>query len=77
MESYSVLHLRKSQGLYGAERVILALSEECKKIGIYTIVGCISDKRNLHTEIIDAAKLQNLSTQIIPCRSRLDFNTIK
>jgi len=46
MNSLRILHLRKSEGFFGAERVILALSKGAGDHDSTSWIGCINDSRN-------------------------------
>lgn len=52
-----VLHFIESEGLYGAESVIVNLSQEMQRDGRYVpIVGCIVAKKEERSALLDAAR---------------------
>jgi len=68
-----VLHLVSSNGLYGAERVILNLAQD---EGTLSFVGALYNAHNPHLELIDEAKKMGLKTAIFDSRGRIDLKTI-
>jgi glycosyltransferase involved in cell wall biosynthesis len=72
MNRKRVLHLRKSEGFYGAERVILSLAKGSWNHGIVSWIGCINDSRNPCPALYDEALRQGLRAFLLPCSMRLD-----
>jgi glycosyltransferase involved in cell wall biosynthesis len=72
-----ILHLISSTGLFGAERVVLELSQSLKKIGHTPIVGAIENTYNPNVQIVREAKKLGLDTIIFPCESKFDQTTIR
>lgn len=68
-----VLHLVSSNGLYGAERVILNLAQDEDTL---SYVGALHNCHNPHLEIIDEAKKMGLKTAVFNSRGRSDLKTI-
>lgn len=68
-----VLHLVSSNGLYGAERVILNLAQG---EGTLSYVGALYNSHNPHLEMIDEAKKMGLRTVVFNSRGRVDLKTI-
>ena len=68
-----VLHLVSSNGLYGAERVILNLAQD---EGTLSYVGALYNRHNPHLEMIDEAKKMGLKTAVFNSRGRADLKTI-
>ena len=77
MRPIRILHLRKSQGLYGAERVILSLSKYLKDQGHKPIIGCLYDLRAPSRELADAGMNLGICTEVVQCRSQMDLKTLK
>jgi glycosyltransferase involved in cell wall biosynthesis len=69
MRRLRILHLRKSEGLYGAERIILALAEH---VSPDSWIGCVNDRRSPCLLLCDAAAERGLRTLELPCARRLD-----
>jgi glycosyltransferase involved in cell wall biosynthesis len=72
-----VLHLISSNGLYGAERVVLELSKELKKRGIEPIVGVIKNLYNPHIEVAEEAERTGIESAIFPCSGQFDLRLIR
>src|SRR3989338_4807561 len=68
-----VLHLVSSNGLYGAERVILNLAQD---ESILSYVGALYNHHNPHLELIEEAKKIGLRTTVFNSRGRIDLKTI-
>ena len=71
-----VLSLRSSTGLYGAEGVILSLLPELNRQGHQADLACIQDYVNDNRALVDAADRRGLRVKMLPCRSRLDRETV-
>ena len=71
-----VLHLISSSGFLGAENVVLELSKEMTKAGLWVTIGIIENRNNLHMELADRAMEEGLKVQIFPCKGRFDSKTI-
>ncbi len=71
-----ILHFIESEGVYGAERVILNLSLQLIAQGEYTpVVGCIVPSQHVQSALYDAAVKLNIEAIKIPiANSRLIFD---
>ena len=71
-----VLQLRSSAGMYGADRVVLALDEALRGVGIRSALLCIRnyllDRQPLHEAAVDAG----CDAELLPCRGRIDMRTV-
>lgn len=75
--SLRILHLISSNGIYGAEKVLLSLCSSMN-VGEYeSWVVVIKNAYNPHTEVIEEAKKIGLSVFIIDSKGRFDYNAIK
>src|SRR5580700_12078966 len=72
-----ILQLISSGGFYGAESVLLNLSVELQRSGHTCIVGVFENSRNANTEVGARAEIAGLAVRRIPCRSRLDWQTVR
>ncbi len=72
-----VFHLISSAGFYGAERVIVTLSQTLKGMGHPATVGVFRNERSPNTEIAVEARVKNIPVQLFPCKGRLDWNTVR
>ena len=72
MKRIKVLHLTKSEGLYGAERVILNLLEHFDAEHFDVRLAALVEARNPHRELLEEAARRGHRTLAIPCRKRLD-----
>ncbi|ACE83998.1 glycosyltransferase family 4 protein [Cellvibrio japonicus] len=62
-----ILHFIESEGVYGAERVILNLSQQMQKQGEFTpVVGCIVTAPDSPSDLFDAARAQGIEAVKIP-----------
>jgi glycosyltransferase involved in cell wall biosynthesis len=77
MNEMRVLHLRKSEGFYGAEKVILALSGGMRGRGVQSWIGCINDSRNPCPVLFDEANRTGLPALLLPCAMRFDPSTLR
>ena len=77
MRPIRVLHLTKSAGLYGAEKVILNLLEHLNpdKFDIY-LAAFVEDRRP-HRELLKESEKRGGKTIAIRCRKRLDVQALK
>jgi glycosyltransferase involved in cell wall biosynthesis len=63
--------------LFGAERVVIELSKSLRYIDdCHATVGAIRNLKNPHTEIVEEAKSNSLSTAIFDCKGKFDIHTI-
>jgi glycosyltransferase involved in cell wall biosynthesis len=76
MKRITILHLRKSEGFYGAERIILSLAEQCNNVDMKSIIGSFYDHRYPVRKLYDAARNRNIPSVLIPCRYRFDIKSI-
>ena len=67
-----VLHLIDSAGLYGAERVILNLSEELRRTRFDSIIGTLEDGPSSGQELKAVARERGIPTLSIPLKDRLN-----
>lgn len=72
----SVLQLRSSAGVYGAERVLLALGDGLRRQGVRSrllgIHNYLLERQPLH----EAALAAGQDTVLLPCRGRIDMRTV-
>ncbi len=72
----TVLQLISSEGLYGAESMLIALSQALIRKGHQVVIGVFQDSRSPHTEVGEFAKKLGLTVKLIPCNGRWDFKTV-
>ncbi|MBF0511869.1 MAG: glycosyltransferase, partial [Candidatus Omnitrophica bacterium] len=70
-----VLHLVSSNGIFGAEQVMLNLAGFSE--GVTPVIGALNNQHNSHLEIIDEARKRNIHTAVFESSGRIDLNTIK
>ncbi len=73
----NILHLISSGGRYGAENVVLDLTQSLKEAGCRTVLGVFHNSHRPHTEIADLARERGVKIEIIPCAGRLDWKAIQ
>ncbi len=62
-KQHKVLHFIESDGLYGAENVVLNLSLEMSRQGVYKpIIGCITENTNAGNALCDRAEAYGITT---------------
>jgi glycosyltransferase involved in cell wall biosynthesis len=71
-----VIMLRSSNGFYGAERVIVGLSEVLPSMGWDAELWVLATEDGSHQPLIDQAEDAGISTVLFPCGERLDLSTI-
>lgn len=72
----TILQLISSAGFYGAESMLVSLSDSLARLDCKVIVGVLRDGRDTHVEVADAAARLGLKTRQIPCSGRFDLKTI-
>ncbi len=77
IRSACIFHLISSNGVYGAEKVVLALAEGMKAKRYQVIVANIGQKSNKETAIVKEAKTKGMEGIAFSCSSRIDSKTIK
>ncbi|MBB6091638.1 glycosyltransferase involved in cell wall biosynthesis [Povalibacter uvarum] len=66
------MHLIESAGIYGAESVILNLSREMQADGRFVpVVGCIVQKADEHTDLVDVAATYGIEAHRIRISNKL------
>jgi glycosyltransferase involved in cell wall biosynthesis len=73
MRKINVLHLRSSNGIYGAERVILTVLEQLSKENIQSILVCFKNKKNEDSSFYQAACKNGIKAYELECGSRVDL----
>lgn len=73
----SVLCIRSSTGLYGAESVLLDLLPALRDCRVSAGLACIQDYAGDNQELYRAALARDIEVALIPCRSRFDRGTIR
>jgi glycosyltransferase involved in cell wall biosynthesis len=72
-----ILHLISSEGLYGAENMLLNLMAALNAKGVRSTLGVFRNAHKPHLELAQRAGEKGLETDIIPCDGRLDWNAPK
>jgi glycosyltransferase involved in cell wall biosynthesis len=72
-----VLHLISSNGLFGAERVVVELCKALKSEGCRPVIGVIRNDYNPHTELAEEALAGGIDHAVFPCRKRLDLGLVR
>lgn len=68
-----IMHLISSNGLFGAEKVMLALASNLNNNGTQSIVAGVRNRHNPHVEALDAAQKASIPTCIVESSGRFDF----
>jgi glycosyltransferase involved in cell wall biosynthesis len=72
-----ILHLISSNGLFGAERVVIELSKSLRERDCQPVVGVLRNSHNPHVEVADEARAQGIEYVIFPCRRQLDPSPVR
>jgi glycosyltransferase involved in cell wall biosynthesis len=72
-----ILFLISSEGHYGVESMMVTLAARLHRMGCSCIVGVFRDGRSPHLEVAERAQQEGLPVEVIPCRGRIDFQTVK
>ncbi len=76
-EPRTILSLISSEGYYGAENMLIVLTQQLSRLGCHCIVGVFSDSRAHHTEVGEQARRRGLPVETVPCSGRWDWNAVK
>ncbi len=68
----AVLQLISSGGYYGAESMLLNLSQTLTSQNVDIVVGVFANSQNPHTEVAERARKVGIETRIISCNGRWD-----
>jgi len=72
----TILQLISSEGLYGAESLLLTLAGAVTRLGHKCLVGVFHDARNAHLEVAQRAVEKRLPVRFIPCGGRWDWKAV-
>lgn len=67
-----VVHLRGSDAMLGAERVVLELSCRTKEFGYESVVVALQSALSPEPELIQLARAAGLQTEVLLCQGRFD-----
>lgn len=71
-----ILHLISSNGLYGAEKVLLSIAENMNSNGVKSMVVPIKNLHNPHSELFNEALKRDIPAQIVESQGRFDRGTV-
>ncbi len=72
----SVLQLRSSAGLYGADRMVLALDRALQRGGVRSRLLSVNNYRMREQALYEAAQARGQRAALLPCRGRFDPRTV-
>lgn len=72
-----VVHLRGSDAMLGAERVVLELSARTQEFGYESIIAALQSELSPKPELIRAAAAAGIQTEILLCQGRFDPTVFK
>ncbi|UNK50267.1 glycosyltransferase [Lysobacter sp. S4-A87] len=75
-QALSALQLRSSAGLYGAERMVLALDRGLVRAGVRSRLLSINNYRMDEQALHDTASAAGHDAVLLPCRGRMDTGTV-
>lgn len=67
-----VVQLRSSAGLYGADRMVLALDRHLPDAGQASLLACIDNHHLGHSPLHDEARRRQQKAELLPSKGRLD-----
>lgn len=73
----TVLHLRSSSGLYGAEQMLLGLCREQTRRGLDSTIAAFAPKGQPTPALLAAASEARLQTAALPCRGPVDAGCVQ
>ncbi|MGA7794142.1 MAG: glycosyltransferase family 4 protein [Candidatus Acidiferrales bacterium] len=73
----NVLQLISSGGYYGAENVVVSLTESLANKNCRSVIGVFHNDRQRNEELVRQANRRSLAVQQIDCRGRWDSQTVK
>jgi glycosyltransferase involved in cell wall biosynthesis len=76
MEKITVVHMKDSRGLYGAERAILTLAKHIDKAQFDFVLLCLQSPDGLAKDLIREAKQLGIALEIVNVKGRLDIPAI-
>ncbi len=71
-----VLHIISSNGMYGAESVILNLSRTLNEGSHCSVVGAFLNATNPNRQLYESAAREGVEAHMIPCEGRLDWAAV-
>ncbi|HEY5851493.1 MAG TPA: glycosyltransferase [Lysobacter sp.] len=74
--SLSTLLLRSSAGLYGADRMVLALNGGLAGHGVHSRLVSINNYRMREQALHELARARGQESMLLPCRGRIDAATV-
>jgi glycosyltransferase involved in cell wall biosynthesis len=72
-----VLHTISSSGMYGAEGVILNLSQRINSSGHTSLLGIFKHGDRLESPLFEAARAAGIESYLIPCKGPIDFSSVR
>ena len=75
-EKITVMHIRDSNGIYGAERVILTLGKNINREGYNFMLLCMRRKDGRSEKLINRARECGMNVIPVDVNGRIDFNAI-
>ncbi len=73
----NVLQLINSGGYYGAENVVLSLSESLERQNCRSLIGVFHNERQRNEELSRQAQKRSLTVEQIVCRGRWDWQAVQ
>jgi glycosyltransferase involved in cell wall biosynthesis len=73
----SVIHLRSSIGMYGAEQVVIGLCQEQTRRGIDSSIVAFSHDSHQHPALLTTAAARGLQSFALPCTGPIDSGAVQ
>lgn len=77
MAKITLMHLRDSRGIYGADRAVLTLAKHIDRDRFDFVLLCLRSPDGLSDRLIGAARKSGIPVEVLPVRRRLDLPAIR
>lgn len=72
-----VLQLISSSGYYGAEAVMVSLSNQLEKLRVCSTIGVFENLKQPSLEVAEVARQRGLPVEIVSCKGRADWGAVR
>src|ERR1043166_3900873 len=73
----NVLQLISSEGYYGAESMLVHLSDSLRKLGCRPVAGVFQNNHKPNVAVAEEARKKGIPVEMIPCDGRLDWSAVR
>jgi len=72
-----IMHLISSNGIFGAEKVLLNLASNMNYNGIKSCIGVVNNLHNSHLEVFKEAEERGIPAYVVESKGRFDFGAVR